>query len=221
MVRKFRKAVYASQSKRQELWERVIELCERKKEPTASEVKSVLPAQRYNAYVKSLRTFKKARIAEARPIEIDYFMSERKSIRAKRKRDSLGQIRSWWVPDKLLQSKWENLHAKLAEQCAEKPELCQWIIEEEGGISMSPSERIVGQDLDGSSMLSFHTVASYNRQFKGHTIDSAERAAVLDYYHSLQKEFRGTDEWDEVEQFRANRFGNRDHKNKDFSGIKY
>jgi len=211
MVRKFRKTVYASQSKRQELWERVIELCDRRKAPTASEVKSVLPAPRYNAYVKSLRTFKKARVAEARPIEIDNFMWERKSIRARRTSSKSPRSK------KAAEDAWEKLHGKLSEQCQEQPELYQWFKD----LDDCSSEYIESQDIDVGNMLFFHTVASYNAQFKGLTIDSAERAAVVDYYHSLQKEFRGTDEWDEVEQFRANRFGNRDYKNKDFSAIKY
>lgn len=220
MVRKFRKTIYASQSKRQALWERVIELCERKKEPTASEIKSVLPAPRYNAYVKSLRTWKRAGVVKARPREIEIFIEERRSIknreRAYKKRTNTKMSSVRGIDD------WTTLHEHFVEQCEEKPELYEWIknLDEEGS-NLSRSEFIGDQDIGVEISLYFHTVASYNKRFKDATIDTAERAAVADYFHSLQKEFQGEDDWHEVVKswvgdIKVNRF-----RNKDFSGIKY
>jgi len=204
MVKKFRKAVYASRSERAKLYERVTMLCERKRKPSPAEVKAVLPQKLYREYLKRLRTFRVQKAAERRPDVIDRFIKERNRIRSKitsirassRYSPGSGKIRH-------AEAEWATLVGQFVELLSEKPILKAWILPhyDEGDFV----------DPDGDPVR-FHTLASFNKAVKEQYCDSAEREALMAYQAVLAKEF---DDSDDVSAVAPSR------KFRDFSGIKF
>lgn len=205
-MKKFRKAVYASRSERAKLYERVTMLCDRKRKPSPAEVKTVLPQRMYSEYLKRRRTFRVQKAAERRPDVIDRFIKERNRIRSKIK--SIRSAKGFSPGGEKIraaEAEWMKLVERFLELLREKPILKEWILPD--------YDEDLFSDPDGDPVR-FHTLASYNKERKEYSWDSAEREALSKYQNVLAKEFGDSDEVSAV-------VPSRKFRNIDFSGIKF
>lgn len=215
MVKKFRRAVYASRSERAKLYERVTMLCDRKRKPSPAEVKAVLPQKLYREYLKRLRTFRVQKAVERRPDVIDIFIKERNELRSKARWAEAGRRYTYGRTKRSGSGKYATQyslsHANLSERFTEEPQLLDWVKvpdREEVFDALNSDAISLSEDI----LVKFHTVASFNKAVKGQYCDSAEREALILYQAVLAKEFDDSDDVSAVAPSRTFR---------DFSGIKF
>lgn len=214
MVKKFRKAVYASRSERAKLYERVTMLCTRERKPSPAEVKTVLPQKLYREYLKRLRTFRVQKAAERRPEVIDTFIKERNELRSKARWAEAARRRAHGKrkgTNFRIEHEYSRIHERLIERFTEEPQLLDWV-------KFPDREEVIDALVSDSLTLSddirvkFHTLASFNKEANEKYYDSAEREALFDYHAVLAKEFDDSDDVSAVPSPK---------KFRDFSGIKF
>ena len=191
--RLYRKAVYASPERRALLWKKVIALVTQKRKPTAAQVKSVLPAQLYNEYVRRTTIFQLTHEFDAVPEFISSYMKQRQSLRkqygnATRLKKNDSEFKK--IVDSYVRVM-EAFNQKLDETGLKK-----WMRTAHG-------DDIAGHlleydDLATEDSIKVRSVREMNTIYSPFFPDCAEREALQSYLIALEIEFGQTGSWKEI-----------------------